>query len=267
MATNSLLLDPQLHSFARAYMWQLLRQGKFAEPATEPLHVLAQELAQAIAAVPGDRDHKGRLLGTIAQYLSGGDLSAPPPAEVQALLRPLLSPEGAPDPAAPAPAPEGPAAPDAAAPAPADGEPSPSPAAEPAAAEPAASAAAAPAGSESAAAAGAVDPQAVAEPVATADSPAAAEPAVAQAAGPPDAAEGPATGAGAAPVSEDAAADFAAQNPPPAYHPSPTAEPAAEAEGAAAARELPPAGPAQAEGAPGVSTEVKPSGGRRSRRN
>ena len=51
MATksNSLLLDPQLHSFARAYMWQLLRQGKFAEPATEPLHVLAQELAQAIA--------------------------------------------------------------------------------------------------------------------------------------------------------------------------------------------------------------------------
>ena len=52
MATksNSLLLDPQLHSFARAYMWQLLRQGKFAEPATEPLHVLAQELAQAIAA-------------------------------------------------------------------------------------------------------------------------------------------------------------------------------------------------------------------------
>jgi hypothetical protein len=108
MATTStsLLLDPQLHSFARAYMWQLLRQGAFVEKATDPLHALAQSLAQAVAETTGDRDRKGRLLSTVAQYLAGGDLSAPPPAEVQALLQRLLPSEPAPSPARSTPASE-----------------------------------------------------------------------------------------------------------------------------------------------------------------
>ncbi len=278
MATTSasLLLHPQLYSFARAYMWQLLRQGAFAEKATEPLQALAQELAQAVAATAGDRDQKSRLLSTVAQYLAGGDLSVPPPGEIHALLRPLLpggdAPESEPQAAPEAPAPE-----------------APPPAAPPPTVEPPATAAD-PVSPPSAAV---EPPAAAADPVsppsaaaeASADAPAPIKSELAAAA--PDAPQPAAapesvitvsvadTAAAAPPKSDPAAAnrqdttvEFVVENPPPDAQPVITIDPAA-ASGPPpeTAVVLPPHDLADSDGAPGVSTDVKPRNNKKNRKS
>ena len=262
MATTSasLLLHPQLYSFARAYMWQLLRQGAFAEKATEPLQALAQELAQAIAATAGDRDQKSRLLSTVAQYLAGGDLSVPPPGEIYALLRPLLpggeAPESDPPPApeALAPAAPGPASPPAAAEPPASATESLRP--HPAAAAEASADAPAPIQPELAAAAPGAPPTATTREnvvsVSVADSTTATPPK-----GDPDAAN-----------RQDTTVEFVVENPPPATQPVITIDPAA-ASGPPpeAAVVLPPHDLSDSDGAPGVSTDVKPRNNKKNRKS
>lgn len=263
MATTSpsLLLHPQLYSFARAYMWQLLRQGSFAEKATEPLHALAQELAQAIAATSGDREQKNRLLSTVGQYLAGGDLSVPPPGEIHALMRPLLpggaAPESLPPAESQAPAPAAPAAPAPAAPV------TPEQQAPAAAATPAA-----PVGREAAATPEAVTAAAASTAAASAPTAESPPPSSAAATSEPVTVSAEQPKADLAAVStQDTTVEFVVQNP--ADAPASTAVDPAVASGLPpeAVTVLPPHDLGDGDGAPGVSTDVKPKGNKKNRKS
>jgi hypothetical protein len=238
----SLYSHPQLAGFARAYLFQLVRQGTFAEAAAEPLQELAQALARAIAETRGDRDQKSRLLNAVIQYLAAGDLSATPAPEVAAVLRRVLPGTDTAAPTAPAEAP-----PAAAAPTP---EPAPDPVAVPAAVA-AAEAPSAPAEAPAAPAAGVMASEAAAAPVS------------AEAAAAPPAPEAPAT----------AEAPAAAAAPPVETEGD---EPPVAGSGFDGAKEsavdpahlddegrLPPTSPADAEPAPGVSTAPRSHQGRK----
>lgn len=256
MATTSpsLLLHPQLYSFARAYMWQLLRQGSFAEKATEPLHALAQELAQAVAATAGDREQKNRLLSTVGQYLAGGDLSVPPPGEIHALMRPLLpggeAPESLPPAESQAPALAAPAAPAASA--------APEPEIPAAVATPAV-----PVVPEAAATAEAASTAAESAPAADSSPPSSAA-----ATGEPAAVSAEQPKAGLAAVSnQDTTVEFVVQNPADAQASTAVDPAVASGPPPEAATVLPPHDLAEGEGAPGVSTDVKPKGNKKNRKS